>query len=39
MNGGSDDFLNTISDEGLRAIAKEFHITVNEEFLDDNSLI
>lgn len=34
MNGGSDEFLNTISDDGLRQIARDFHITINEEFLD-----
>ena len=35
-NGGSDDFKNTITDEGLRAIARDFHLTVNEAFLDDS---
>ena len=34
MNGGSDDFMNTISDEGLRAVGREFGIEVNEEFLE-----
>ena len=34
MNGCSGEFLNTISDEGLRAIARDFNLTVNEEFLD-----
>ena len=34
MNGGSDDFLNTISDDGLRQIGKEFGIEVNERFLE-----
>ena len=34
MNGGSDDFMNTITDEGLRQIGVDFGITVNEEFLD-----
>ena len=34
MNGGSGEFLNTITDEGLRAIARDFNLTVNEEFLD-----
>ena len=34
MNGGSDEFLNTISDEGLRQIGIDFGLTVNDEFLD-----
>ena len=34
MNGGSDEFLNTISDEGLRQIGVDFGLTINEEFLD-----
>ena len=34
MNGGSDDFLNTITDDGLRAIGREFGIAVNEAMLD-----
>ena len=34
LNGGSDEFLNTITDEGLRDIARDFNLTVNEEFLD-----
>ncbi len=34
MNGGSDEFLNTITDDGLRQIARDFHIAINEEFLD-----
>ena len=34
LNGGSDDFPNTITDEGLRAIARDFNLTVNEAFLD-----
>jgi rhamnulose-1-phosphate aldolase len=34
LNGGSGEFLNTITDEGLRAIARDFNLTVNEEFLD-----
>ena len=33
MNGGSDEFLNTISDEGLRQIGVDFGLTVNDEFL------
>ena len=39
MNGGSDDFLNTISDDILRAIAREFDLPINEAFLEDDSLI
>ena len=34
MNGGSDEFMNTISDEGLRQIGIDFGLTVNDEFLD-----
>ena len=34
MNGGSGDFLNTISDDGLRAIGKQFGIEINEKFLE-----
>ena len=34
LNGGSADFMNTIDDEGLRAIAREFNLTVNEDFLE-----
>ena len=34
LNGGSGDFANTIDDDGLRAIAREFNLAVNEEFLD-----
>ena len=34
MNHCSGDFMNTITDEGLRAIARDFNLTVNEEFLD-----
>ena len=34
MNGGSDEFLNTISDEGQRQIGIDFGLTVNDEFLD-----
>ena len=34
MNSGSGDFLNTIEDDGLRAIARDFNLTVNEDFLD-----
>ena len=33
-NGGSDAFLNTISDDDLRAIARELGLDVNEAFLD-----
>ena len=34
MNNGSGEFMNTITDDGLRAIARDFNLTVNEEFLD-----
>lgn len=34
MNGGSDDFPNTIPDEGLREIARRYDLDINEEFLD-----
>jgi rhamnulose-1-phosphate aldolase len=34
MNGGSDDFMNTITDDGLRAIAREFGIKINEAMLE-----
>lgn len=34
MNGGSDEFMNTITDEGLRQIGVDFGLTINEEFLD-----
>ncbi len=33
-NGGSEDFLNTITDDGLREIGKDFNLNINEEFLD-----
>lgn len=33
MNGGSDQFLNTITDEGLRQIGREFNVTINEAML------
>ena len=33
-NGGSEDFLNTITDDGLREIGKDFELNINEEFLD-----
>ena len=33
MNGGSDRFLNTIPDEGLRGIAAAYGLPVNEEYL------
>ncbi len=35
MNGGSDNFRNTITDEGLRAIADEFNLPINEAFLEE----
>lgn len=34
MNNGSGEFMNTITDEGLRDIARDFNLVVNEEFLD-----
>ena len=34
LNGGSGDFPNTITDEGLRAIARELSLDINESFLD-----
>ena len=34
VNGGSAEFINTITDEGLRQIAKDFSLTINENFLD-----
>ena len=34
MNGCSGDFPNTITDEGLRQIARELNLKVNEAFLD-----
>ena len=34
MNSCSDDFMNTITDEALRTIARDFNLTVNESFLD-----
>lgn len=34
MNGGSNDFLNTISDAGLMQISDEFNLKINKEFLD-----
>ena len=36
MNGGTDDFLNTISDEGLREVGKAFGIEINEIFLEES---
>lgn len=33
LNGGGD-FANTISDDGLRAIARDLRLDVNETFLD-----
>ena len=36
-NGGSDAFLNTITDEGLLAIEKEFGLEINREFLEIGS--
>ena len=34
MNGGSGEFLNTITDEGLRQIGREFNVKINEAMLD-----
>lgn len=34
MNGGSDDFANTIPDDDLRGIAQSLGLAINEEFLD-----
>jgi len=34
MNNCSGDFMNTITDQGLRDIARDFGLTVNEDFLD-----
>ena len=34
MNGGSNEFLNTITDEGLAQIGVEFNVDINKEFLD-----
>ena len=33
MNGGSGEFLNTITDEGLRQIGREFNVKINEAML------
>ena len=33
MNGGSNEFANTIPDDGLRAIARDYDLAVNEAFL------
>lgn len=33
-NGGSDAFLNDISDQGLRDTCRDFGITINEKFVD-----
>ena len=34
MNAGSDEFLNTITDDNLRQIGKDFNLVINEDFLD-----
>ena len=34
MNGGAGEFLNTITDEGLRQIGREFNVKINEAMLD-----
>ncbi len=34
LNGGRDDFPNTIPDAGLRAIAATYNLPINEAFLD-----
>ncbi len=33
-NGGSDAFLNVISDQGLRDTCRDFNVPLNEEFVD-----
>ncbi len=33
-NGGSDKFLNVISDQGLKDTCRDFNIAINEEFVD-----
>ena len=33
-NGGSDDFLNKISDKGLKDTCRDFGIKINEAFVD-----
>ena len=33
-NGGSDAFLNVISDQGLKDTCRDFNITINEAFVD-----
>ncbi len=33
-NGGSDEFLNEISDQGLRDTCRDFNIQINEAFVD-----
>ena len=33
-NGGSDDFLNKISDQGLKDTCRDFNIQINEAFVD-----
>lgn len=33
-NGGSDDFLNKICDEGLKNTCRDFGIKINEAFVD-----
>ena len=38
MNGGSADFPETISDDGLRAVARAYNVNINEEFLNLSSL-
>lgn len=37
MNGGTTDFLNTITDEGLAQIGIEFGVEINKDFLDLDS--
>ncbi|MGN0286939.1 MAG: rhamnulose-1-phosphate aldolase [Atopobiaceae bacterium] len=33
-NGGSDDFLNRISDKGLKDTCRDFHVQINKDFVD-----
>ena len=33
-NGGSDAFLNVISDQGLKDTCRDFNIAINEAFVD-----
>ena len=33
-NGGSDDFLNTITDQNLKDTCRDFNVPINEDFVD-----